>query len=481
MKIIINGKSCDFISGFNPHKPSNNGWQKQNQDAFKFITVQGINVFVKRFEKDKNLIPGYQFIIRSKNKKLPNIPTIYDFVTTTENSKTVCYLFQEALEGSTLEEIINKGIFDFNPYKFTRHLYNALESINNNGFWFSDFVEKNIFIAKNGDYYLIDIDSVVPLSVLPCEGSPILSGVNNNYKIAVFNYFYKETFKYPFAYIKRNLRGNTINFLELFVLVSQIKYALEYNLNPNFFDVKTRKAIPSYLLKKNPTFTNAVFKNCFEMTSNQQQVLPLHLFESYIKTVLGFNDSLIRINFSKKKVISGYTNLIKTPSPPTVFIDSDKVNKLLVAINNCIDINQIAAAKKNLNKLIEIDPNNIKINSLNKIIFKIEQEKRDIIKKFDDECKRLKRKGLIPYKCPNCKFPVKQKEKKGLSNLMYVFSACLPVFALFHTIGFWSFLGLILGPFFWRNISNVLPDSWTKEPLTCINCKKQYYFASSKY
>ena len=492
MKVNINGEITDFDSDYNPHKPSSNGWKKQNIDAFKILNINGIKVFVKRFEKDKTAIPGYQYIIMTKNKKLSNLPIIYDFVTTTENNKSVSYLFQEFLEGYTLEEIIHNHIFNFNPSKFTRNLYSALESISKNGFWFSDFVEKNIFITNNGDYYLIDLDSVVPLSIMPCEDTPILSSVNKNYKIAVFNYFYKETFKYPFTYIRQNLRGNTINFLELFVLVAQFKYYLDKKLQPNFFDVNTRKAIPQYLLDKNNALTYAIFKSCFENTSNHQQVLSLPLLESYLKTVLFENHSLIKIDFNNKKVISGYSKTkttIKNISDSQISIQNqvdekkEKINKLIIAINKNLDRNQLDAAGRNIKKLSEIDNYNADIKRFNNILYNKEKKQREEekLKKIEDAKNELTNNNITPYRCPSCSFPVKEKEDNGFTKFMYLASAVGSVIFLWQFLSLFALIGIIGGPIIWVLSSTILPDSWTKEKLKCNNCKKDYYIAPNKY
>ena len=53
MKVNINGKISDFRSNFDSHNPSNNGWQKQMEDYFKIVQLNGVKVFVKRFKKAK--------------------------------------------------------------------------------------------------------------------------------------------------------------------------------------------------------------------------------------------------------------------------------------------------------------------------------------------------------------------------------------------------------------------------------------------
>ncbi len=500
MKVNLNNKVYDFDSGYNQNKPSDNGWQKQNQDAFKIAVINGTKVFVKRFEKEKNLIPGYHYIIKTKNKKYSNLPIIFDFVTITENGKSVSYLFQEVLEGYTLEEIMHNDVFNFNPLKFVRQIYSALNDITKNGYWFSDFIEKNIFIANNGDYYLIDLDSVVPLAIMPCEDDPILSNVNKNYKIAVFNYWYRDTFNYPFTYIRQNLRGDTINFLELFVFVAQIKYYLEHNLKPNFSDASTRKAIPNYLLNKNNLLTYTIFKSCFENTSNHQQVLSLQLFESYLKAVLFPINNLIKIDFHNKKIINRNTNQIKSKkSTSNTIVDvinneddlkKEKINKLIIALNNNLNLKQHIAAKNNISQLKSIDSTNLQIKDFEKKIAQIkkeavleEQQNRILYEsqKKEEIKSKLIKDNITPYKCPNCSYPVKQNVYNSFQAIMFFGSAVGAVIFLFPFLEYWALTGIIGGPFIWSMITAILPDSWTNEKLHCSNCYKAYYYAKDKY
>lgn len=313
MKVLINSQNYTFTPGYNPHKPSDNGWMKQNQDAFKMCRFGEYQVFVKRFEKETQNIPGYQFLNKTKGRRLKSLPMTYDLVTVNENGKNVTYLFQEVLQGNTLEEVMHESTFSFNALQFARNLYDALQSITNEGFWYTDFVEKNIFVANNGHCYLIDLDSVVLLSVLPNEDSPLISQVNKNYKIAVSTYWYRDTFHYPFTYIKNNLKGDTINYLELFVFIAQVKYYIDSDCSVNFVEAKTRKAIPSYLLDLNSPKTYDIFKYCFINSSSVQNILPYYKLESYIKEVLFPDNETYEIDFHNSRLLSGGT--IPKPNP----------------------------------------------------------------------------------------------------------------------------------------------------------------------
>lgn len=407
MKVYINYKYHDFDSGYNSHNPSNNGWKKQNQDAFKFSSIGGIRVFVKRFEKDASNIPGYQFLVKVKNKKYSSLPMIYDIVNQIEDSKTVIYLFQEVIEGNTFEEIMHNDVLSFNPKKFLKNIYDALLTIKNNGYWYSDFVEKNIFVAKNGDFYLIDLDSVVPLSILPNEDNSQISQVNKNYKIAISTYWYRDTFNYPFSYIAKNLKGDTINFLELLIFIAQIKYYIDNISYCDFLDVKTRKAIPQYLLDKDNALTYACFKSSFLETSNHQQIPSYELLDNYLNKVLFSKNETIRIDFNNRKIIQ------PTQSPTTNNVNASKesladkikkeneekirqekikreqIDKLIKAITVNIDVKNYNAAEKNIYHILQIEPNNYTVKTLQQTI-RVEKQNEEKRKQQEAETKRRK-------------------------------------------------------------------------------------------
>lgn len=301
MKVTIKNQIINFIPDYNPNKPSENGWKKQNQDAFKICNIGKQRIFVKRFEKNEEQIPGYQFLVKTQKKQLSNLPITHDIITVTEHNKSVTYLFQEVLLGETLEEVIKskKATLNYDPQKFTKDLYNALSSISQYGYWYTDFVEKNIFVGDSGSYYLIDLDSVAPLSLLPNKDSPELSLVNKNYKIAVSTYWYRDTLNYPFPYIANNLRGDTINFLELFVLIAQISYFIDNEFSCDFLSPSTRKSIPSYLSNINRAETYRIFRSCFSDKTSKQRVLSYDELVSFSAENLISDTSQIYFNSNK--------------------------------------------------------------------------------------------------------------------------------------------------------------------------------------
>lgn len=301
MRVQINQMDCNFETDYNPQRPAQNGWKKQNQDAFKICQLGGKDVFIKRFDKHENAIPGYHFLIKVKNQKMIGLPMIYDIISVMEGGKSVVYLFQEVLKGKTLEERIHQDeYFIYDIQKIIKDLHVALSFIFGYGYWFADFVEKNIFVGDDGNYYLIDLDSVVSLSVLPNSDSPELSCINKNYKIAVSTYCYRDILGYPYSHIAQNLRGDTINILELLILIAQLNLYINKDGNIDFFSVETRRSNPQYLLSLNDLMFRQLFTSCFSDNNNNQRPLSLKELLSFFENVFGFD--VYQINFLQASV-----------------------------------------------------------------------------------------------------------------------------------------------------------------------------------
>jgi hypothetical protein len=211
-----------------------------------------------------------------------------------------------------------------------------------------------------------------------------------------------------------------------------------------------------------------------------------------LKTVLFENDSLIKIDFKNKKVISGYSKAKTTSkniSDPQISIQNqadekkEKVNKLIIAINNNLDRNQLDAAGKNIKKLSELDTYNANIKRFNNLLYNKEQKKREEekLKKIEDAKNELIKNNITPYRCASCSFPVKQQEDNGFSSVIYLASAVVSVISLWPFLGWAALLGSGVGPIIWGILASKLPDSWTKEKLKCNNCKNDYYIAPNKY
>lgn len=304
MQVKIENKNYDFEPAFNPLRPSENGWKKQNSDSFKFITLDSRNIFVKRFDKDAKYISGYDFIISNLNQNLKNIPKMYDLVSRVENKQKVYYLFQEALNGDTLEDIINKSDFHFNPQKFAKQIFDALSCLTNKGFWFTDFVEKNIFIGKDGNYYLIDIDSIASNSITPLSDNHFLQTIGKKYIGAVGTYWYRDIQKMQYFFISKNIKGDTINYLMLIMFLGHLRYYIDNIDECDFNNVATVKEVPNYLLSINEKLTTTIFKFCFSNDSGllNQKCLTEKLFTHYVDTVLFPQNETITINFQKRSI-----------------------------------------------------------------------------------------------------------------------------------------------------------------------------------
>lgn len=506
MKVKIEDKIFDFDPQFNPHKPSENGWKKQNTDSFKFIEFDKKKIFVKRMDKESQFISGYQFLVKIKNIKFNGLPKIYDLVSQIEGKNRVYYLFQEAISGDTMENIIENGVLTLNPQKFAIQIYGALKVISDNGFWFTDFIEKNIFIGNDGNYYLIDLDSVASINVLPNSDHHFIASINKNFKIAVSTYWYRDTFKYDWDYIRYNLKGNTINFLELFIYVGQLSYYIKNISRCDFFSSDTRKAIPNYLLGINKNLTTAVFKNCFDNSNNQQHILKEEVFRTYIKHQLFKENRSLKIDFIKKKIITNNfslnTNLDleeeeekqqkirkqkEEEEKEKKRIANQTVKTLISEAQRKYSEDNLIVAKNILKEVFHISPMNASARSL---LIEIENKEREndenllkLVKekKRNDEITRIKNLQKTPYECNKCGFPVIEEEDTALSNIVLFISIVGSIFFLLSIGWYWfSLLGIIIGPFSWGIIRIFLPESWIKRELTCKNCDHNYYTAHKK-
>ncbi|AEK23379.1 hypothetical protein ACILD7_03380 [Capnocytophaga canimorsus] len=304
MWVNIDNKRFEFHSDYDSFNKSNNSWRKQNVDAYKFQKFGATNVFIKRMESPSKYISGFGFLQKVKGKKFHSLPMIYDLVETRENNQTVYYLFQEAISGQTLEEVMKYKIFKLNIQRFLRDIYGGLEVIWKQGYWFSDFVEKNIFIGNNGGYYLIDLDSVVSLDILPMEDHHFLGTINRNYKNAIASLWYKDTFGYPFPIVKEHLKGDTINALELFIFMGQLRYFIDHLESSEFLCAQSRKQVPKYLLVLNQLYTKNCFLSAFSFEAlHQQKPLQFKVLENYNETVLFPSHKTIWIDFKKKRIL----------------------------------------------------------------------------------------------------------------------------------------------------------------------------------
>ncbi|MFJ1350621.1 hypothetical protein [Capnocytophaga canimorsus] len=321
MNVNINNYTFEYHSDFDPFNKSNNGWKKQNVDAYKFQSFGATKVFIKRMESPSKYISGFGFLQKVKGKKFHSLPMIYDLVETRENDKTVYYLFQEAISGRTLEEVMKHDVLKLDIQRFLRDIYEGFEAIRQQGYWFSDFVEKNIFVGDEGGYYLIDLDSVVSLDILPMADHHFLGTINRNYKNAIASFWYKDTFGYSFPLVRDYLKGDTINVLELLIFMGQLRYFIDHLKSSDFLAAETRKQVPKYLLQLDESKTKNCFISAFSFEGLHQKPLEYGVLENYIKTVLFPTQEIISVDFNKKSItnkpIEPPIPIPPPPVPPT--------------------------------------------------------------------------------------------------------------------------------------------------------------------
>lgn len=347
MKVSIDHIIYDYIPDFNPKNPSENRWRKQNQDSFKFIELGGNKIFVKRFDKDRAHISGYDFLLKIKGQKIAGFPRIYDLTSQEEEGYRVYYLFQEVLEGDTLENIINHSVLHFNPLLFSLRLYDALNTIISQGFWYTDFVEKNIFIGKDGNAYLIDLDSVASIQEVSPRDKLMSNDVNNNYKGSVCKDWYVDTYHYEASEVLKKIKGDTVNFLELVLLIGQFRYYFSSPGTIDFLGSKIRASAADFLKFTDHKFIEAIFKSCFEPNSNHQQSINKTLFTAFIQKLFPESGPVI-IDFKEPK-ISGLSTLYND-------VRQKRIDILFTHAKNDLDKMLFKEARHKIREILSIDP-----------------------------------------------------------------------------------------------------------------------------
>lgn len=213
MEIQINDISYKYISDF----PS--GWLNKSHDYYKYpVNVDSYALFVKRFEN-----PPLAFELLRKYKdgiRIEGIPAIYAFLY---SGKEECfYLFQEYIKAEELKQRL-KGILSFDLKTYAATIYGALNFLHEEGFWHTDFMEENIMIDADKKFYLIDIDSCLPLSEVSST---------DNIKDASFSadvFINLKRLKPDFSY--ENIDGKQLNILQLIFSMVHF-YNFTYNRGP---------------------------------------------------------------------------------------------------------------------------------------------------------------------------------------------------------------------------------------------------------
>lgn len=282
MKVNIQGTFVEFRSDFdfrNLEENSRRGWKVSAGDYFKFpVDLGGSQIFVKRFQKKKDEISGFLFITSILGKKLPGLPCVYDWVSINEGGKEVHYLFMEFIQGETLDNLHRSGL-KIKPKKIANDLIKALDTVFSQGFWYPDFDPKNILMSRNGDYYLIDLDSTYSQNVHP---RPSLYG-SKDYWAPIYEYC---KLYLPYVDLK-SLRGDVLNSFHVVYLLAL--YSFYANNVSADLTARSISQLNAYLLSIRAALVRKIYQTCFHplpgFGANQSRV-PIDLLQELIKEAL---------------------------------------------------------------------------------------------------------------------------------------------------------------------------------------------------
>src|SRR5947208_8052539 len=251
MRVIIEEREYEYLSDFP------NGWKFGKGAYLKFPVEIGSNkCFIKRFEKSRESISGWKLLENLKGKNFPGLAEIYDIVETNEHGKNIFYVFHKFIEGETLDKLITRKV-TVNLENLTNDLCAALQSLNQNNYWFADFCEKNIFCNNSGRFLLINLDSAQPISQTPTNE---ISG-SKDYWNPVFDFYtnvlgHKQLQPYDF-------NGNSLNYLQVIFLILHLKI-FYFNREVEYDSSEFLYHLPFYLNNTSPLFKrvfNKVVKN----------------------------------------------------------------------------------------------------------------------------------------------------------------------------------------------------------------------------
>jgi RIO-like serine/threonine protein kinase len=127
----------------------------------------------------------------------------------------------EYLEGVTLDKYVKEP--SINLSHLNTDLFNGIKSLQNYGFWFADFFEKNIFCQKGGTFAFVDVDSAQRMSDLPDNA---MYG-SKDYWILVLKY-YKEILNKTDIRLD-DIHGISLNYLQIPFLVLRLKMFMNSN------------------------------------------------------------------------------------------------------------------------------------------------------------------------------------------------------------------------------------------------------------
>jgi hypothetical protein len=241
MQVIIEKNEYEYLSDYDVE------WKFSSGDDFKFpVKIDRYSCFIKRFVRKPERITGWGLLEALKGISRPGLPRIYDIVSSKEDGTEARFVFYECKKGDTLDLLIREGVVP-DIGRLTDDLFKALDSIHRHGYWFSDFCEKNIFCTKDGRFFLIDLDSAHPSSVLPDND---MYG-NKEYWALVFSFFVQWAGLGDFK--PADIPGPLFNYFQVVFLILRVRAALIdriedykstklYDKLPNLLD----KAVPEY-------------------------------------------------------------------------------------------------------------------------------------------------------------------------------------------------------------------------------------------
>ncbi|TDH27269.1 hypothetical protein EXU57_06675 [Segetibacter sp. 3557_3] len=262
MEVIIKERTYQYTSDY----PE--GWHFSKGDYFKFPVEIGIHkCFIKRFKiKSPENISGWKFLEQIRGKYAANLPRVHDIVCEQELGTDIYYVFYEYIDGETLHHIIGMH-GEINLERLTDDLFNALHSLHQAGFWFADFDERNIFCNRQHSFYLVDIDSVQPLTLRP--GADMWG--NRDYWVLVLE-FYKRILDKR-AIVPADIPGDCLNHLQVIFLLLRLRifYANKEQEYRELFSL-----LPDYLNELSSRF-RSLFENALSAQSTAEYLDDLKL------------------------------------------------------------------------------------------------------------------------------------------------------------------------------------------------------------
>ena len=281
MRVLIKERECTYNSDY----PE--GWKFSSGDYFKFpVNIKAdlpseamYTCFIKRFEKkDPASITGWDLLVKLEHKNELNLTRVYDIASVEENGRRVYYVFYEFMKGSTLDNLIARNI-PVDLAKLTNDLFHAFASLRKYGYWFADFVEKNIFAEDNGRYVLMDLDSAQPAAKLPHDD---MYG-SKDYWVLVFA-FYKKILNYSDLKVA-DLSGLSLNHLQVIFLVMRLKVSFDARQQV-YKHTETFNELPEVLDEIDPSFKELFARIYSERTqpayAQQEDDIRNHIIQKII-------------------------------------------------------------------------------------------------------------------------------------------------------------------------------------------------------